>query len=113
MYLTEFLEKYNPRGALIEIPSTSLFELLGLDIEIFLMNNYLCPFEKQALEKLKKRVHYSEDINEIIKNLDFFLKGKLVEKRDQTFYNHYVYKKNTKENIVQLVDSLIGNQEVK
>ncbi|MFH1318774.1 MAG: hypothetical protein ABIH71_07135, partial [Candidatus Omnitrophota bacterium] len=107
-FLMEFLDQYNPKAVLIEDPSTPLFEALSLDTEIFLMSDYIHPLEKKAFEELHLRVHYSEDTNEIIEKLDLFLNGKLERKTDSAFYNHYVCKKNTKENIGKFIDSLIN-----
>ena len=105
--LTEFLEKYSPRAVLIEVPSSPLFDVLPLDTEIFLMDNPAYPYENKALEELKKRVHYCEDVAEVIAKIDLFVKGKLEKKRDDTFYKHYMYKERTEEKILNLIDSLV------
>ena len=108
--LEEFLTKYQPRAVLMELPSTPLFETLHLDAEIFLMDNPLRPFERQALEELIKRVYYAEDSETMISWLDLFVNGKLPKKRDNTFFNHYVYKKNQEETIIRLIDTLLQGQ---
>ncbi len=107
--LMEFLEKYNPKVVIIEFPSTPLYEVLHLDTEIFLMDDYIHPFEEKALKEVQRRVHYSESTEEIISKIDLFLKGKIKPKRDDTFYYHYVHKKNPKENIIKFIESLIEN----
>jgi len=108
--LLEFLEVYEPRIALIEFPSQPLFECLCSDAEIFLINNEVHPFEKKALEELKKRVHYSEAMDEFISKLDLFLNNELRKKKDNAFCNHYIDKGNTRHNILQLINSLVyGN----
>lgn len=106
--LTDFLLKYSPKVVLIEIPSQPLFDVLPLDTEIFLMGDPVNPYEKRALEELKRRVHYCEDVNEAISKMDLFFKGKLEEKRDDAFYKHYMYKERTEEKILNLIDSLIA-----
>jgi hypothetical protein len=108
--LEEFLTKYQPRAVLIEFPSTPLFEVLHLDAEIFLMDNPLRPFERQALEELTKRVYYAADSETMISWLDLFVHGKLPKKRDNTFFNHYVYKENQEETIIRLIDTLLKGQ---
>jgi hypothetical protein len=105
--LEEFLTKYRPRAVLVEFPSTPLFEVLHLDAEIFLMDNPLRPFERQALEELSKRVYYAADSETMISWLDLFVHGKLPKKRDNTFFNHYVYKENQEETIIRLIDTLL------
>ena len=108
--LRDFIEVYSPRAVLIEYPSQPLFDVLHLDTEIFLMNDPIHHYEKQALKELAMRVHYSEDTNEVIHKLDLFLKGKLEKKREDTYYRHYVYKENPENNILRLIDDLVeGN----
>lgn len=111
MFLTEFLRRYTPRAILMEFPSMPLFESLCVDSEIFLMGDCTHPLEEQAFDKLKKRIHYSEEINEMIKKLDLFFKGKLEKKRDQAFYNHYIYRQDSKENILGVIDTLINGHD--
>lgn len=105
---------YEPRCVLIEVASTPLYEALGLDTEIFLLSDSVRPIEEAALEKLKKRVHYSEKVDEIISNIDLFLNTKLEKKRDDSFYNQYIYKDKTPKNILQAIDNIIqfGNEKV-
>lgn len=115
-YLTleEFLTKYRPRAVLMEFPSQPLFETLHLDAEIFLMDNPLRPYEKQALEQLIKRVYYAEDLGTMISLLDLYVKCELPKKRDMNFFNHYVYKDNREETILRLIDTLIeGHNGIK
>jgi hypothetical protein len=107
--LVEFLDKYIPNAVLIEHPSSPLIDVMHLDAEIFLMNNDLAPYDKTILEMLNRRVHYSEDVDELISKINFFLEEKLKKKRDNTYYNHYVYKEDTRENILKLIDNLVEN----
>lgn len=106
MLLLEFLETYHPAAIIMEEPSQPLFEVLHMDVEIFLMNSELHPYEEQALCELKRRVHFAYDTGELIFMLELYISGKLQKKRDQTFFNHYVYKENTKENIFKLIDQM-------
>jgi hypothetical protein len=105
--LKEFLQKYSPRAVLIEYPSQPLFDCLHLDAEIFLMNDPVNPYEKKALELLRKRVHYAESVEEIIEKINMFLNGKLEKRRDDSFYKHYVYKEHRKERILRQIDELV------
>jgi len=105
--VTEFLERYEPKAVLIEFPSTPLFEVMHLDTEIFLMNDDINPFEEKALEELRRRVHYSWNVEEIIAKIDLFSKGELEKKRDDTFYRHYVHKKDREDNISRFIDSVM------
>ena len=105
--LIDFLKEYDPGAVLIELYSTPLLETLHLDAEIFLMNDPIYPFEARALSEVKKRVYYSSDIDETIGNMDLFFKGKLQKKRDDTFYNHYVYKDGTSEKITSFIEGIV------
>lgn len=107
MGLKEFLQKYSPRAVLIEYPSQPLFDCLNLDAEIFLMNDPINPYEERTLEFLRRRVHYAENVGEVIAKMNMFLKGKLKAKRDNTFYNHYVYKEHRRERILRKIDELV------
>ncbi|MDD5593518.1 MAG: hypothetical protein PHG97_02095 [Candidatus Margulisbacteria bacterium] len=107
--LTAFLESYEPKGILIECASTPLFDALECDAEIFLMNDFMHPFEGQALAELKQRVHYSEDTGEMISTIDLFLKNGLAPKRDGTFAGHYMNKQNREENIRRFIGGLVAN----
>lgn len=106
LILREFLARYQPKAVIIEFPSQPLFDVIHLDVEIFILNNPISPYETKALEELKKRVYYAENIEEMLGWIDLFVKGKLPPKRDNTFYNHYINKDNTKENIIELIDNL-------
>lgn len=111
MSLELFLTKLTPRVVILDCPASPLLEVIHLDVEIFFMHNPLAPFEKEALEKLKKRVYYCEDTDELISKLGLFLEGKLGHKRDDEYYNHYVYKKDTKEMILTKVDTVTANRK--
>jgi len=105
--LLQFLDKYDPRSVLIELPSQPLFEVLPLDAEIFLMDNSVRPFEQDALEVLKKRAYYSSDLETIKQWINLFLENNLPRKRNLEFYSHYVHKENSRENIFSLVNGIM------
>jgi hypothetical protein len=109
MDLISYLQKKTPRAILIELPSTSLYDCIHLDIEIFLMNDPVIPYEASVLKALRKRVHYTESAEEMVKKIDSFLDGRLETKRDNSFFNHYVYKKDAKINILKQIDKIIQN----
>lgn len=102
--LLEFLTKFKPKIVLLDLPSTPLYEVLGLDAEIFLLDDAGHPFESQALERLKKRVHYFTDLVEMIRNIDAFLDGKLEKKRDRDFFKYYVSQKIENKAILEFID---------
>ncbi|MGE5417654.1 MAG: hypothetical protein ACM3UZ_13030 [Acidobacteriota bacterium] len=109
--LLEFLNKTNPQVIVFEFPSTPLMEVLPLNAEIFCMNDPVNPYEHHALKMLRGRVHYAEDVSELINQLDRFLKGEIEGKRDIDFLNHYVYKKNSRENIVDFIVNAVESTQ--
>ncbi len=106
--LNEFLGYFEPRAVIIELPSQPLFDVLHLDSEIFLMGSSIQPYETEALEELKKRVYYTNNLNELFLWLNLFVKGQLSPRRNPDFYNHYVYKEKREEKITALIKELIG-----
>ena len=106
--LNEFLGYFEPRAVIIELPSQPLFDVLHLDSEIFLMGSSAQPYETEVLEELKKRVYYTNDLNELFSWLNLFIKGQLPPRRNPDFYNHYVYKEKREEKIIALIKELIG-----
>jgi hypothetical protein len=107
--LGEFLERYNPRMVIIELPSQPLYEILHLDTEIFLLGDTVLPWDDLALNELKKRVHYAEDTKEILDKIDDFLNNKLEKSRDPAYFQHYVSKKDTEKNILRFIDQVTLN----
>jgi hypothetical protein len=107
MDLNSYLQKKTPRAVLFDFPSTSLYDCIHLDIEIFLMNEPVIPNEEYALKDICKRVHYAESTEEMIKKMNLFFSGSLETKRDNSFFNHYVYKKDAKNNILKQIDKII------
>lgn len=105
--LLDFLRKYTPKIVLIEYASTPLYEVMELDTEIFVMGNTVCPIEKEALKMLEKRVHYSDNIDDIIQKMTAFLAGKIKPKRNMDFYTHYIAQNNLEENTLALIEELV------
>lgn len=110
--LKEFLEEYHPRAVIIEYPSSPLLDCLHLDTEIFLMNDTIRPYGKDQLEALRRRVHYSENVEEIIEKMNMFLKGELEKKRDDTFLQRYVYGYGDRreERILKKIQELVSER---
>jgi hypothetical protein len=103
--LLDFLKSYKAKSILLDFPSTPLYEILSLDLEIFLLGDNSFPYDKIALDMLKKRVHYSEDEDEIISLIDSYLFGTLKQKRNNEFYNYYIYKESTESNTINLIQN--------
>lgn len=103
------LNFYDVKAVLLEHATTALYEAIACDVEVFLVNhNVVRPIEAGALDALKKRVHCAENAEDIIPKLDLFFSGKLEKKRDNSFYERYIYRKDAKKNITKLVKELVS-----
>lgn len=105
--LNEFLDHFLPKAVIIEYPSTPLAELISEDVEIFLMNDPVIPYEKSALEKLMKRVHYFENTADLISAVDCFFTGNLPSKRDITYAENYVSIHDVENRIVKYINNTV------
>lgn len=108
MSLIDFLGRYDPRGVLIEYPATPLYEIVSMDTEIFLLNDNIQIYEACALEKIRKRVHYSESTERTISEIGLFLNGSLEPKRNDSFYKHYVHKDGTEANMMRFIEGCLA-----
>jgi hypothetical protein len=106
--LVSFIEKYRVHGVLIEHPSTPLYEVLNLDVEIFLHLDSVLKIESLAFEELERRVYCFHSVDPMIQAIDTFLAGILPRRRDERFYRHYVSRPETKEHYLGLVDELLA-----
>lgn len=87
---TEFMKMYAPKLVIIEFPSTPLYDVLGYDIDIFLLNDPVHEFSEHALNLLKKRVHLFDDIDELVIAIEKYSHNPILKKRDQDFFHAYV-----------------------
>lgn len=104
--LMEFLKSHAPRIVVLELPSQPLVEVIGLDTEIFLLGDQVNRYDPQALDLLRRRVHYYEDSASLLTGLDAFLRGALAPKRDQSYQRRYVSRDRTQEDILGVLDGI-------
>lgn len=104
----EFLKRYQVQAVVIEYPSTPLLEVIGRDIEIFLLADPILPFSQAALDLLKKRVHYFETIEDLQQALIAWKNGDLPSLRNQEFYRQYVFRENTEALILDVITDAIN-----
>lgn len=108
--LISCIEKYRFRGVVLEHPSTPLYEVLHLDTEIFLVMDSVLKMEDLAFAELERRVHCFRSIMPMTQAIDDFLVGKLTPRRDNTYYEHYVSRPNTREKFSILLNNLVQNR---
>jgi hypothetical protein len=86
----EFLSRSRPRLVVFEIASTPLYEVLSLDVDVFLMLDPTFPFVKSALEMLRRRVHIFTTTEDLVEAIMRYGLEPLPRLRDQTYYGAYV-----------------------
>ncbi|MCF6330690.1 MAG: hypothetical protein L3I99_04000 [Sulfurimonas sp.] len=102
----DVLNKVNPKCVVIEYMSTPLYEVLGRDVEIILFIRENEVLTSKARKMLEKRVHIVKNFKEFENIFINWKDNKLPKKRDDSYFNYYVNKADTKTNIVELIKSL-------
>lgn len=87
---TEFLRNYRPRLAIVEMISTPLYEMLHLDVDIFLMQCEVAPLSDSAMRALAKRVHIFGDPETMCAAIAAYRPGQAGALRDDEFLRRYV-----------------------
>ncbi len=111
LHLASYLQIFTPKVVIIEYPSSPLFEMIGQEVEIFLMLDPVSPFSKDALSLLEKRVHIFSRVEDLFASLDDYLEGLMPKRRNNEFYNKYIYKADTEEIILNSITSIL-NQNI-
>lgn len=106
--LRDFLRGHAPKMVVMEYPSTPLFEVLGLDADVFLLSDPIKPFTQQAMELLKKRAYVFDNIDDLTEAILKYTKGQMPKLRNNEFYNKYIYRENTEKIIIETIHSLTG-----
>jgi len=108
-YLTlrDFLIRHSPRAVVIEYPSTTLYDIIDTDTEIFLLGDPINVYEEEALTKLTRRVHFAESTEELFLLMDRFLHGNLGKKRDRSFSDHYLRRDHAREKVMDFINTLL------
>lgn len=105
--LGEFLNHYLPKIVIIDLPSSPLIDVIGLDTEIFLLADPVNGYETVALEKLRKRVHYYDDIDHLIEGAQAFLEGRIKPKRNEEYIRHYLAQSDSETKILDSIDAIV------
>ena len=107
MHLTDCLKENEVRAIVSEYPSSPMFEVIGLDTEIFQLSAPNVPFSKESLVLLTRRVHWFEKIDNMLEMLGLWVKGSLKPKRDLSFYNKFLFKENTEDLILSTIEKCL------
>lgn len=106
--LVKFLKRYSPKLMLIDYPSTPLWETVGRDMDILLLEDALYPFEEQALALLRRRVQVFAEVGEMKAALTRFLQTGEPRLRDDAFYRRFVHRPAPATDILELVRGLLA-----
>jgi hypothetical protein len=104
--LVTLLSDTSPECVIVEFMSTPLYEVLPLDTDIFLFVHETDNLTVKAREMLEKRVHIVSGFDEFEEIFKKWILKQLPKKRDNSYYNYYVYKQDTHKNILNLLQSL-------
>lgn len=104
--LIDILSVVTPKCVIIEYNSTPLYEILELDVDIFLFNRSMDNLTKKAEEMLNKRVYIVRDFEDFSILFEKYIQNYLPKKRDDSFYKYYINKKDTKLNIINLLNNI-------
>ena len=101
--LNKFLDIYKPNLIILDWYSTPLYEILELDVDIFLINETVEKISNHAKRLLKKRVFLFDNIKNLVAALEKYETNKIEKLRDNSFYKTYVNNgnfQNTLETII-------------
>jgi hypothetical protein len=87
---TGYLARWQPRLIVLEVASTSLYETLHLDVDIFVMPDPVLPFSPGALELLRRRVHVFPTVEEMGEAIRLYGSKPMRQLRDRAFHDTYV-----------------------
>ncbi|WP_312420728.1 hypothetical protein [Anaerospora hongkongensis] len=98
-----YFTQYAPQIVLMDVPTKFLIDVFPEDTTIILMKGD-SQFElREAVDLLKKRVHYAETLEEAKHLLQMFFEGKLDKKQDNTYIRKFCNQEGLKEKLLQRI----------
>jgi len=88
--LVNYLKKTKPSLIIIEYPSTTLYDIIDLDVDVFILKDKIYPFSSEAEKLLIKRVNIYDNIYSMEDAIMNYKKDSSRNKRNNLFYNKYV-----------------------
>ncbi len=107
----DFLAQYRPGLAIIEFPSTPLYEALPYDMDIFLLTDATAPFAPRARALLQRRVHLFDTAEELTAAIAAYHPAHSPRLRDEGFYRTYVSTPNPKERMHAALATMLHLRE--
>ncbi len=104
--LKKLLEYIQPKCVIIELFSTPLYEIINYDVDIFLFVRESETLTIKARTMLEKRVYIVKDFNEFEELFLKWKKNQLPRKREKSYLNYYISKKESKAHILELLKKI-------
>ena len=101
--LKKYLKIYSPNLIILDWYSTPLYEILELDVDIFIINESVEKISNYAKKKLKKRVFIFENIKSLTKAIKNYDSKKIKKLRDKSFYKTYVNNGDLKSTLEKII----------
>ena len=101
--LSKFLNIYRPNLIILDWYSTPLYEILELDVDIFMVNETVEKISNHAKKLLKKRVYLFDNIKNLIGALEKYDTKKIKKLRDNSFYKTYVNKGDFQDSLETII----------
>lgn len=78
-------------AVILDHPSTPLYEIISLDVEIFMCLDSVLPLERNTQDMLDRRVYLANTPEQLTSWVTAYREGKLPKKRDDTFYTRTIH----------------------
>lgn len=105
--LQKILRRYQFKLAIIDIPSTPLWDLMPYDLEIFVYENDYLPFRKEARSLLEERVYFYKSKQELFDLMNRWRSGNIKKKRSKDFCSVYVTNPEAESRILDVMKKVM------
>ncbi|MHC1699595.1 MAG: hypothetical protein AB9900_01265 [Humidesulfovibrio sp.] len=98
---TWFLSQMRPQLVVIDFPSSTLFDSLPFDVDIFMLFDPVYRFTPEAERMLSERVHIFETAEEMAKALQLYARAPLKRLRSNEYYARFLHQSGAEERLVE------------
>jgi hypothetical protein len=105
---TWFLRQKCPQLVIIDFPSSTLFESMPYDVDIFMLSDHAFPFTEEAERMMRDRVHVFDTAGEMAQAVRDYGRGPLPRLRSAEFAGRFLRQENAREHLVQAFTDWVG-----
>ncbi len=98
---TWFLTQMRPQLVVIDFPSSTLFEALPFDVDIFLLLDPMYRFTPEAERMLRERAHVFETATDMALALQKYAREPLPRLRSDEYYARFIHRPGAKERLTR------------